>query len=70
MIKGRFEVIIFLHNGKTSKFIYDDTRENVEDAVSKMYYAGFLEANPHNPKRKIHVQPEEIRHIQISPIEE
>jgi hypothetical protein len=70
MIKGRFEVTIFLYKGNTSKFIYDDTRENVEDIVSKMYYAGFLETNPNNPKRKIHVQPEEIRNIQITQIEQ
>jgi hypothetical protein len=71
MIKGRFEVTIFLHNGKTSKLIHDDTtRESVEDFVSKTYYAGFLETNPDNPKRKIHIQPDEIRHIQITQIEQ
>lgn len=70
MIKERFEVTIFLHNGNTSKFIYDDTRENVEDIVSKIWYAGFLETNPQNPKRKIHIQPEEIRHIEIAEIKE
>ena len=71
MIKERFEVIITLHNGDSRKFIYDETtRENVEDIVSKMWYAGFLDTNPNNPKRKIHIQPEEIRHIQITPAEE
>lgn len=66
----RFEVIIFLHNGTTAKFVYDDTRENVEDIVSKIWYAGFLDTNPENPKRKIHIQPEEIRRIEITQIEE
>lgn len=66
----RFEVNIILHNEDIKKFIYDDTRENVEDIVSKMWYSGFLDTNPLNPKRKIHIQPEEIRHIQITQIEE
>ena len=66
----RFEVNIILHNGDTKKFTYDDTRENVEDIVSKMWYAGFLDTNPQNPKRKIHIQPEEIKRIQITQIEE
>jgi len=70
MIKEHFEVTIFLHNGNISKFTYDDTFENVEDIVSKMWYAGFLESNPQNPKRKVHIQPEEIRRIEIKQIEE
>ena len=69
MSEERFEVIITLHNGNLRKFIYNDSKENVEDTVSKMWYAGFLDVNPNNPKRKIHIQPEEIRHIQIGSVE-
>jgi DNA repair exonuclease SbcCD ATPase subunit len=69
MEKDQFEVTIFLHNGNTSRFIYDDSKENVDDIVSKMWYEGFLETNPKNPKRKIHILPEEIRHIQIKQLE-
>ena len=69
MSAERFEVNIFLKNGNTSKFTYDETREKVEDIVSKMWYAGFLDTNPENPKRKIHIQPDEIRRIEITPVE-
>jgi hypothetical protein len=68
MEKEQFEVTIFLHNGNTSKFIYSDSREKVDDIVSKMWYEGFLEVNPANPKRKIHILPEEIRRIQIEQV--
>jgi hypothetical protein len=66
----RYEVTIFLHNGNVSRFVYEDTRERVEDRVSETWYTGFLEVNPQNPKRKIHILPEEIRHIRITKIEE
>jgi hypothetical protein len=69
MKSERFEVIITLHTGSESKFIYDDTKERVEDIVSKMWYEGFLETNPLNPKRRIHILPEKIKSIQIKLIE-
>ena len=69
MSTERFEITITLHNGNSRNFIYNDTKEVVEDVVSKMWYEGFLDTNPHNPKRKIHIKPEEIRHIQITAIE-
>lgn len=66
----RFNVNIFLHNGNTHKFIYEETREGVEDIVSKIWYTGFLDINPKNPKRKIHILPEEIKRIQIDEVKD
>ena len=66
----RYEVTIFLHNGNISRFVYEDTRERVEDHVAEIWYTGFLEVNPNNPKRKIHILPEAIKHIQTKKIEE
>lgn len=63
-----FEVTITLHNGNITKFRYHDTHEKVEDTVSKMWYSGFLDTNPDNPKRKIHILPDEIRRIEIAPL--
>lgn len=63
-----FEVTITLHNEKITRFTYHDTYEKVEDTVSKMWYSGFLDINPDNPKRKIHILPEEIRRIEIDPV--
>ena len=65
MEKAHFELNIFLHSGVSARLAYYDTKENVDDIVSKIWYEGFLDVNPDNPKRKIHIKPEAIRHIEI-----
>lgn len=69
MNEESYEVTILLHTGGIKKITYYDTHEQVEDAVSKIWYEGFLDVNPDNPKRKIHILPDAIRRIEIAPLE-